>query len=402
MEYTLAQNHCLNIIRNVLLAICLLLTSLQLLAHELPDRIQVRLLIHEDEQAVHLLARLPLEAMRDFDFPVRGPGYLKFSESLPLIHDAVSLWLLDEISLYQGDVPLAAKSGEHIRISLPSNSEFSTYDNALTHIQSQPLSDDLDLYWRQANVDIHVTYPLANDNSVFTLEANLAGLAHKTTSSLEFTSRDGTLYRYDFTGDSGSLTMNPGPLTVCRGFISRGLSHLTSSVEYLLFFVVLVAPITAFRSLVHLVLAFALGHSLTLSLVAFGIVPNYLWFPTFIDLLVALSILILAINNVFIRDRSRRWILGLMFGFVYGFAFSFALSDSLQYSGNHLMAALLGFNLGVGLSQALILSGILLLMTLMRRFLQNERMLLGILSLLAAHSSLHWIHEHWLTLSAYI
>jgi hypothetical protein len=43
------------------------------------------------------------------------------------------------------------------------------------------------------------------------------------------------------------------------------------------------------------------------------------------------------------------------FGIVHGFGFSFALRDELQFAGDHLVASLLAFNLGVEIGQVLLL-----------------------------------------------
>jgi uncharacterized membrane-anchored protein YitT (DUF2179 family) len=43
------------------------------------------------------------------------------------------------------------------------------------------------------------------------------------------------------------------------------------------------------------------------------------------------------------------------FGIVHGFGFSFAVRDELQFAGDHLVASLLAFNLGVEIGQVLLL-----------------------------------------------
>ena len=43
------------------------------LSHEIPNDVVVRTIIKPDEDKINLLIRVPLEAMRDINFPTTGP-----------------------------------------------------------------------------------------------------------------------------------------------------------------------------------------------------------------------------------------------------------------------------------------------------------------------------------------
>jgi hypothetical protein len=111
--------------------------------------------------------------------------------------------------------------------------------------------------------------------------------------------------------------------------------------------------------------------------------------------------LVLAIDNLITKEPRGRWIFGLFFGLVHGFGFSFGLSQSLQYSGSHLWAGLFGFNLGVELGQLVIILLALPLVIFIQRQLKRERLILMIISLVIAHTGLHWTVDRWQLLSAY-
>lgn len=401
IKILLSQRICVGVFRKLILALYLLFAATPLLGHEIPERVQVKLLIHEDGQVLNLFIRVPLEAMRDVDFSLRGPGYLNFSESLPLIRDAVNLWVLEEIDVFQGALQLSPIKKERVRISLPSSKAFDNYVAAMAHFESLPLSDDVVLYWRQAYVDVQITYSLLSEDALFSIKPGYSGLGQRTVSALKFTGRDGAEYQYDFIGDPGLLNLNPGWSQVIKRFISRGFLHILGGLDHLLFLVALIAPVRKLRPLIYVVTAFTLGHSLTLAFAVLGFNPDYLWFPTSVELLIALTILILAVDNVFMRERNRRWVFGFLFGLVHGLGFSFALSQSLQYSGNHLIAALLGFNLGVEFGQLLVLLVVLPLFMFLRRLVVREQLILIVVSVFIAHTSLHWIQERWQILTAY-
>jgi len=54
------------------------------LAHELPERVQTRILVEETSKELRVFIRVPLEAMRDFDFPTRESGYVDITRAQPL------------------------------------------------------------------------------------------------------------------------------------------------------------------------------------------------------------------------------------------------------------------------------------------------------------------------------
>jgi HupE / UreJ protein len=401
MKVLFSRRKCVSPAGRILMACLLTFTLTPANGHEIPERVQVRLLAHEDGQALTLLIRVPLEAMRDIDFSLRGPGYLNFSASLPMIRDAVNLWLLDEIEIYQGDVRLAAGEGQIVRISMPSDRSFDSYEEAIAYLQTPPVSDDVALYWRQAYVDVQLGYPLKSNDASFSIRASLSGLGQRTSTLMNFTGRDGAEYQYDYTGDSGLLLLNPDWFQVIGRFISRGFLHIPTGLDHLLFLLVLVAPVRKMLPLIYVVTAFTLGHSLTLASAVWGFIPDYLWFPASVELLISITILTLAVDNVLAREKNRRWLFGFLFGLIHGLGFSFALSESLQYSGSHLAIALLGFNLGVEFGQLAALLVILSAFLLLRRIVPRERLLMGIISLFVAHTSLHWFQERLEILSAY-
>ncbi len=50
-------------------------------AHEIPTDVVIQTLLKPDDNKLEFLVRVPLEAMRDVNFPESGPGYLVISEA---------------------------------------------------------------------------------------------------------------------------------------------------------------------------------------------------------------------------------------------------------------------------------------------------------------------------------
>jgi hypothetical protein len=171
-------------------------------------------------------------------------------------------------------------------------------------------------------------------------------------------------------------------------------------VDHLLFVLCLVIPFRRLRPLVLVVTAFTIAHSITLAASVLGLAPDALWFPPLVELLIAASILAMALENIFSARIERRGLLAFTFGLIHGFGFSFALRDSLQFAGGHHAMSLLSFNVGVELGQLLVLVvAVPVLAWLFRRI--PERLGIIVLSAVIGHTALHWAGDRLTDLVAY-
>jgi hypothetical protein len=142
-----------------------------------------------------------------------------------------------------------------------------------------------------------------------------------------------------------------------------GIDHVRTGADHLLFLLTLLLPAPllarsrrhAAARVVHIVSAFAVGHSTTLILAGLGVihVPER---P--IEALIALSIMASAANALFPTARRGEVAIAAGFGLVHGLAFASALS-SLGLHGGALVSSLLGFNLGIEVTQLLVVALIL-------------------------------------------
>jgi hypothetical protein len=176
-------------------------------------------------------------------------------------------------------------------------------------------------------------------------------------------------------------------------FVRSGFLHILDGTDHLLFLFCLVIPFRRFRSLVVVVTAFTIAHSITLIAAAYNFAPDALWFPPLIEMLIAISIVYMALENIVSPQLKRRWMIAFGFGLVHGFGFSFALRQTLQFAGSHLLTSLLSFNLGVELGQLLVLLLLIPALDLLFRFVVPERMGTIILSALVTHTAWHWMVE---------
>jgi hypothetical protein len=117
--------------------------------------------------------------------------------------------------------------------------------------------------------------------------------------------------------------------------------------------------------------------------------------------LIAISIVYMAFENIVGPKLERRWLIAFGFGLVHGFGFSFALRESLQFSGTHLVTSLLGFNVGVELGQLCCLALAIPLLNVLFKYVVAERMGTILLSALVAHTAWHWMLDRAVVLRQY-
>ncbi len=155
--------------------------------------------------------------------------------------------------------------------------------------------------------------------------------------------------------------------------VRLGVSHIAGGSDHLLFLIMLLLPaplsaigrrwrrrsdsglIDARRStirVVHVVTAFAVGHSCTLVLGALGWVS----LPTgVIESGIALSVLVSAVHAIRPLVRRGELLIAGGFGLLHGLSFAAVLGE-LDLSSSSLVVTLLGFNIGVELAQLIVVA----------------------------------------------
>ena len=374
-----------------LVAALILTPQLRTAAHDIPNDVTVQAFLKPEGQRLHLLVRVPLRACRDVDFPTRGPGYLDLARADASLRDAATLWISDNVELYEGDTRLSAPLVIAARVSLESERFFESYDYALAHVTGARLPAETDLYWNQGLLDVLFECPINSDESYFSIHPRLAGLGLRVVTVLRFLPPGSGVRAFEFDGDPGLVRLDPRWHQAALRFVEAGFFHILDGTDHLLFLFCLVIPFRRFRPLITVVTAFTVAHSVTLIASAYNLGPDALWFPPLIETLIAVSIVYMALENIVGSNVQRRWMIALGFGLVHGFGFSFALRQNLQFAGSHLLTSLLSFNVGVELGQLLVLVLMIPVLAILFRFVVAERIGTIILSALVAHTGWHWM-----------
>jgi len=371
-------------------------------AHDIPSDVTIQVFVKPSGQHLELLIRAPLSAMRDIDFPRRGPGYLDIARADRSLHDAATLWITANLELFENDVRLPAPQIASVRVSLPSDRSFTSYDEALAHVTGPGLSDDTDLYWNQGMLDLLLDYPIQSEQSRFSIHPAFDRLGLRVVTVVRFLPPSGGVRAFELAQDPGLVRLDPTWHQAAWRFMEIGFFHILSGTDHLLFLFCLVIPLRRIGPLVAVVTSFTIAHSITLIASAYNLAPDVLWFPPLIETLIAASIVYMALENIVVGARvERRWMISFGFGLVHGFGFSFALRQAMQFAGSHLLTSLLSFNLGVELGQLAVLLVVIPVLNLLFRFVVAERMGTIILSALVAHTGWHWMIDRAQRLSQF-
>ena len=157
-----------------------------------------------------------------------------------------------------------------------------------------------------------------------------------------------------------------GVLAVMQTFIPAGIHHILIGPDHILFLCGLLLLGGSWKTLLKIVTAFTLAHSLTLSLAALGIFSPP---ASIIEPAIALSIVVVGADNLMRNDTGRDlrpWAAGA-FGLVHGFGFANVLRE-FGLPREALAWSLFSFNVGVEIGQLIIVAMVATLLNFVRRW----------------------------------
>lgn len=162
-------------------------------------------------------------------------------------------------------------------------------------------------------------------------------------------------------------------------FLTEGIWHIWMGFDHILFLLMLLIPSVyiyrgrravpraSFREILievlKIVTAFSVAHSLTLALSVSGLVEVN---SMLIEVLIALTVLFTALNNLYPVIRHSTWMMAFGFGLIHGFGFANVLRELMVKNGDF-VAMLLGFNLGVEIGQLAIVTALLPILYWLRK-----------------------------------
>ena len=320
--------------------IVLILASGQTFAHK-PSDSYLRLTIEE-----HTIQGQWDIALRDLDHAMgldgNDDGTITWGEVRDQ-HDAIASYALSRLTLNAADSPCSNQIERHL-VDQHSDGAYAVLQFSID-CPTVPTVMNLH-YGLFFDVDplhrglLQVTHPSATQTAIFSPE--------QSTIQLDLTAQ-----------------------TSWREFLEfgqEGVWHIWIGYDHILFLISLLLPAVLWwrsghwqavesfkdvlREVISIVTAFTVAHSITLSLAALEIVT----LPSqWVESVIAGSVVLAALHNLFPIIQIRRWTVGLVFGLVHGFGFASVLSD-LALPTSSMFLALAGFNIGVEVGQLAIVA----------------------------------------------
>jgi len=202
----------------------------------------------------------------------------------------------------------------------------------------------------------------------------------------------------------------PSLFTQILAYVREGVWHIWIGFDHVLFLLSLLLPAVwmraagrwqpaprfapAFWEVFRVVTAFTVAHSITLTLAALEVVslPSRL-----VESVIAASVLLAALNNLFPVVSGRRWLMAFSFGLIHGFGFASVLTD-LGLPHGALLSSLFGFNLGVELGQLTIVAVFLPIAYVLRATWFYARVVFAGGSMLVVLLAAAWLAERALNI----
>jgi len=200
-------------------------------------------------------------------------------------------------------------------------------------------------------------------------------------------------YNYMFSPEQNNFQINLQQNNSFKQFMNyfqQGIWHIWIGFDHILFLLNLLLPIVliksfklAFKDVAIIVTTFTIAHSITLALAIFNIIN----LPSkWVEFTILLSIILVALNNLFPIFTKYRWLLTFIFGLIHGFGFASAL---LALNFKNLITSLFAFNIGIEFGQLIIVSLFFPIIYLLR----NQILIFKIASIASAILAIIWMYQ---------
>ena len=220
--------------------------------------------------------------------------------------------------------------------------------------------------------------------------------------------KNGSTSTHILTPDQSRIRMPLDPtstLSTLGEYVREGVWHIWIGFDHILFLLSLLLPAVwiyrdknwqsveefrpACRAALKIVTVFTAAHSITLwlSVMEYVTMPGWI-----IESVIAFSIIVTALNNLYPVLRLSSWSIAFFFGLIHGFGFANVLLD-LGLSSYALGVSLLGFNLGVEIGQIAIVLAFLPIAYFLRESWFYRWIVFRAGSVLIAIISAIWMYE---------
>ena len=259
------------VFRSAAALMLVLMAQAVVVAHDIPDEIAVQSYVKPEQGQLQVLLRVPLLAVAEANLPKDGTGYLALAYVDTALREAANQ-ISNGIVFLEGDERLTRYEMANARISLPSDRSFDSFEGALARVRGARLPDATQVYYNQGFLDLELHFPIRSQDSPFSMRVLFGrGLANRTATYINFIRPDGGVRAFRIHDDTPLVRLDPQAHQAAWVFLKAGFYRFLDGLDHLLFVIVLALPFRRARDLVKPFAAFAIAHSITLGLAAFGL-----------------------------------------------------------------------------------------------------------------------------------
>ncbi len=378
------------LVSGALVLAALLVASAVPSGHEIPNDVTIQTYIVPESSRLLMLVRAPLLAMRDMTWPFRQPDVLDLARAPFELHNAATLWIGDEATLFEDGRPLPPPKVLFVRATPGGDRSFESYERAMALLTGPPLPEETDVTIKEGFLDILFEYTVQSGESRFSIDPRWGRLGQRAMSILSLVKGGQLIRTISVESDPGLVHLDPTIAQTIWRFVRAGFLYARDAADPLLILLCLVMPFRRAGDLVLIVAAFILAHSLTLLGAGyFAIAPDTLAFQPAVATVLAIAIVYVAFENVARVNLERRWMTAFACGLAYGFSFGAVVGPTLQFAGAHVLTSVLAFNAGVELALLAWLALIVAALRLVFRWTLPATIGLLVFSGIAGHSAWH-------------
>jgi hypothetical protein len=259
----------------------------------------------------------------------------------------------------------------------------------------------------EKDVEFTLGYPPANGGPIVFDAVHLKRLPDPTYGAELTVTGDATfLGQALLRADDSSLRIDalpeaPAPQPSFGAYLWFGIEHILTGYDHLLFLAGLLVACRmgpdafgarrGLRSMLAVVSAFTVAHSITLALAASGVFSLP---PRVVEPLIAATVVFVGVENLLREEPKGRWLVAFAFGLIHGLGFAGALRQiGLGAHGAPFVVPLLSFNLGVEIGQIGLAALFLPLLFGLRKVPAFARHGTRAISLVVGTAGLYWLLE---------
>jgi hypothetical protein len=318
-------------------------------AHDVPDDVRIKIFMKPENQKMRILVRMPANALIDILFPtLPDSSWLDLREIDGFALEGAKVWIADLLSIREADNLLSTPQVIAVRVSRANDASFSTFPQAMQHVNGDRLPLDTLLSQDQAVVDALLETPIQSDRSAFYFEPRFARVGVLVTTNLAFLSAGDQARIFEYEGDPEPFALSPGWKDALGRLFQEGFSHFWNEADYLLFALCVALVFKELRSSLSFVAAFVAAQSFALIGSAFGMKFSMPWTSLLWGVLIEAAIVFMAIEAIVAGDSTdKRYEIGLATGLVFGSGQWFGLEPTIQFGGLHRLESAVAFEAGI-------------------------------------------------------